>query len=86
LIEHLASRGAAVDPPNGSPELSALPLASREGNLKLVRYLMSYGADANRRDGEGRSAFHAAIEKGTSDNRQLLIVRLLLEAGSDHST
>jgi ankyrin repeat protein len=84
-VEYLISKGATVDPPIGSLEISALALAGRSGNLQLVQYLILYGANVNHRDGDGRSVLHAAIEGGINDYRQLPIVRLLLEAGSDHS-
>ncbi|KAH8989347.1 hypothetical protein EDB86DRAFT_2943398 [Lactarius hatsudake] len=49
-------------------------MASRSGNLELVRLLLKYGGNANARDKQGRTPFDLAKEGGNAE-----IIRLLSE-------
>ncbi|XP_051038876.1 ankyrin repeat domain-containing protein 31 [Phodopus roborovskii] len=56
---------------------SQLHMASREGNLSLVKVLVESGADVNLKDNAGWTPLHEASSEGFSD-----IITVLLEAGA----
>jgi ankyrin repeat protein len=64
-----------VDKIGGS---AALTLAAWQGRDHLVELLLEQGADPDRRERNGRTAFHIAAERGYQD-----CVILLVEGGAD---
>ncbi|CAK9298923.1 unnamed protein product [Gordionus sp. m RMFG-2023] len=64
----------AMDSDNNTPLL----LASQLGNVKMVKALLSKGADANLANNLGKTAISYAAQKGSTD-----IVKTLLKSGAD---
>jgi ankyrin repeat protein len=52
--------------------------AAKEGNLKLVKELVSKGADVNAKDKYGRTPLHYAAKEGHLD-----VVKFLVSKGAD---
>jgi ankyrin repeat protein len=64
----------------GWMDCTPLVLASREGKVPAVRWLLDNGAPVNERDRAGATALAHASEKGHDE-----VVRLVLERGADAS-
>ena len=71
-------RGHAINDSLNNEGITALFIASRDGDLNEVRRLLTHGANANKVNNKGVSPLYIA-----SQNRHLYIVKLLLEAGAD---
>jgi hypothetical protein len=63
---------------DGAHGYTPLMLASAEGRVEVVRWLVDHGAAINERDNGGYTAVSLACVKGQS-----LVVRLLVERGAD---
>lgn len=76
ISDHVAS-DTSVDERN---QVYATPLqvATRNGNLTVVKMLLGAGADPNARDDLGRTPLHEAVLRNSEE-----LVRTLLEAGAD---
>ncbi len=64
---------------------SVLIEAASSGNPDMVRLILGYHPDLEKRDGEGKTAMFAAAEHGTKarENEMAESLRLLAEAGAD---
>ncbi|KAL2868374.1 ankyrin repeat domain-containing protein [Aspergillus lucknowensis] len=74
----LVRHGAGVHFPNPLFKLTALHLAAQEGSPKIIRFLLSSGADVHARDDEDRTPLHYAAEA-----RHVAAIRILVESGTD---
>lgn len=76
ISDHVAS-GASVDEHN---QVYATPLqvATRNGNLTVVKMLLGAGADPNARDDLGRTPLYEAVLRNNE-----ALVHTLLEAGAN---
>ena len=77
-VNTLIQEGIPVDQKGGSMEETALIIASRHGNLGIVRTLLKNGADINARSKYGDTALIAATYFCHSN-----IAEFLLENGAD---
>ncbi len=68
IVELLIAKGADI----------SLHVASRFGDLDVVKSLIEKGADINEKDTSGRTALHYAVEGGHKD-----VVELLIANGAD---
>lgn len=75
MVEYLASRGADV---NKGVRSSSLHYAACFGRANLVRLLLSYGANPELRDEEGKTALDKARERGEESHRE--VVQILQHA------
>lgn len=57
---------------------SALVVAARDGNAKLVRGILTFGPDLAAADSAGMTALHWAVKSGDGE-----VVEALLEASAD---
>ena len=64
--------GAKVDLQNRHWGKTALHYAVEKGNLKIIKYLVEKGADANLQNEGGRTALHYAKQKGNQEIIDLL--------------
>ncbi len=77
MVEFLIAKGANINASGWSPLHSALDA----GRFDIVDLLLAKGADANIRDGEGRTPLHIAASYAAS--RYPKIVELLISNGAD---
>lgn len=75
MVEYLASRGADV---NKGVRSSSLHYAACFGRANIVRLLLSYGANPELRDEEGKTALDKARERGEESHRE--VVQILQHA------
>lgn len=75
MVEYLASRGADV---NKGVRSSSLHYAACFGRANVVRILLSYGANPELRDEEGKTALDKARERGEESHRE--VVQILQHA------
>jgi ankyrin repeat protein len=68
-VESLLKSGAN---PNEGNSTTALHIASKHGYTDIVKLLLEYRADVNRRDESGRTALHIAAENGHKEIFELL--------------
>ncbi|XP_057315902.1 L-asparaginase-like isoform X2 [Hydractinia symbiolongicarpus] len=80
-IKQLVHQGAFLNEPSDYDGKTSLHLASAEGHLPVVKYLLMHGASVYVRDRRGRTPLFDAIR-----NKRYLIVDLLLTVGAkfDH--
>ena len=75
MVEYLASRGADV---NKGVRSSSLHYAACFGRANVVKLLLSYGANPELRDEEGKTALDKARERGEESHRE--VVQILQHA------
>ena len=74
VIEHSQN----VHSQDFTEEVTPLQLASRNGHVEVVCFLLDHGTDVTARDESGLTALHYA-----SDNGRIKVVRILIERGAD---
>lgn len=62
---------------------TALMAAAFAGEVEVVRFLLTQGADVSLRTNEGRAALLAAVGGLMPERRVIQIVKMLLEAGAN---
>jgi len=63
--------------------VTALMVASRNGQVDAVRFLLANGADAKRADKDWQTALSYAVLGSADDDKRKTVTRLLLEGGAD---
>lgn len=63
--------------------VTALMVASRNGQLEAVRFLLESGADAKRADKDWQTALGYAVLGSADDDKRRAVTKLLLEHGAD---
>lgn len=71
-VGRLASRGISVNRHDRHTGRTALHAAAYGGSLKMIRYLLSNGAEINALNNDGDSPLDVAIATGHADAAQLL--------------
>ena len=72
VVRLLVDRGCPVDARGTDGGYTALHLAAHDGNVDLVRFLLSRGADTALRTGNGKTALDLAREEGKGEVVTLL--------------
>lgn len=80
ITEWFIQAGASVDTPDEKSERTALHIACLFHNLKIVKFLLKYGANPNSLDINGYSPLHFAAQLGDVE-----IIKVLLRYGADSS-
>jgi uncharacterized protein len=80
-VEDLLCRGVNVNAVEAFSECSAIGMAAFFSEVKVVRLLVSYGADLSQRDKLGQTPLHNAAKAGLK--RSLTITEVLLTHGAD---
>lgn len=78
IVEGLIAKGADVNSADAYQGETPLMDAAEQGNLPVVRALLTAGAEVNRKSGDGSTALMHAAEKGHAD-----VVAALIEAKAD---
>lgn len=79
VVEYLVELGMDVNHlTEGTLDINPLQLAASKGNKEMLQFLLSKGADLQRRNKRGHVACHTAIL-----SEQFEIARLLLDRGTD---
>ncbi len=63
--------------------VTALMVASRNGQVDAVRFLLANGADSKRADKDWQTALSYAVLGSADDDKRKAVTRLLLENGAD---
>lgn len=63
------------------PAITALHIATQEGNLSMMELLIGHGADVNKAPINGMTPLHQAVD--TTKNNALQLTELLLKAGAN---
>ena len=77
-VKRILNEGADVNGRGGNRNYTALMLASKYGELKIVKLLLEKGADINAKDNRGYTPLSEASIYG-----QLEVAKLLLEKGAN---
>ncbi|QSS55806.1 hypothetical protein I7I53_03791 [Histoplasma capsulatum var. duboisii H88] len=78
FLMHLESSSEPGKYHDDSEGKMALHLSAENGHANIVRCLLDFGSDINKRDGSGASALHYAAGTGNVD-----VISILLERGAD---
>lgn len=80
-LRMLVAAGADVNHRNGVLLRSSLHFAAQQGELEVVKYLLSVGAEIDQVDANGWTALHIASEGGTMAHHS--VAKHLLAGGAD---
>lgn len=81
FVELALKHGISINYRMGNSRRTMLQTACRDGDIKKVKYLLNVGADVKKRDIQGSTALHLAIQI-PSTFHPLEIVTMLLDGGS----
>ncbi|EEH08537.1 26S proteasome non-ATPase regulatory subunit 10 [Histoplasma capsulatum G186AR] len=81
FLMHLESHSEPEKCHDDSEGKMALHLSAENGHANIVRCLLEFGSDINKRDGSGASALHYAAGTGNVE-----VISILLEKGADGNT